>query len=80
MLLVIQILKFVSEMVAHELMDYNLPKAHRQEGEQADDELCLHGEPDLRGRVDHPEEKYSWCPRRKPFSVFDLDDPNPMPN
>ena len=45
----IQILKFVSEMVAHELMDYNLPKAHRQEGEQADDELCLHGEPDLRG-------------------------------
>ena len=39
---------------------------HWQEGEQADDEFCLHGEPCLHGR-DHPEEKSSWCHRRHPL-------------
>ena len=39
---------------------------HWQEGEQADDEFCLHGEPCLHSR-DHPEEKSSWCHRRQPL-------------
>ena len=39
---------------------------HWQEGEQADDEFCLHGEPCLHGR-DHPEEKSSWCHRQQPL-------------
>ena len=36
---------------------------HWQEVER----VCLHGEPGLCGRGDHPEEKYSWCHFRQPL-------------